>query len=157
MKVDGQLPLFGGTLELVVLAGQQRVVKKLRRTNSIQTALKYDAPYNVGINNSAASNIMNLKGIDYSSSSGVNNWETGSTVPTQSDGGTYAQTYVEHTNSYTAGGAGFTVKRMRMRRMTQDASHNDIAATLMLSLVTGLSVSLSSGWKILTTWRIGVQ
>lgn len=153
MEITDRIPLFVGTLKLVLRNGQREVVQTWLRRNTLLSGALCGVPYNMGINNSAGQT-LSLRAIDYSMSS-VNVWETG-TVPTMSEGGTYVATKVSHTNSYTAPSTK-TIKRLRMRRKGVAFSANDLPNNQgALSEIGGLNITLQTNWTLQTTWTLSV-
>lgn len=141
-----------GNLRVVVRNGERRIVEETIYENTIQTGLYRRIPFILGIAQSGNAPQIACYAIDYSMTSGAGQWETG-TYPTKSAGGTFNETYVTHTNSYTAASTK-TVRRLRMRRYPNAFSANDVDADVMLSLITGLTIALQTGWSIETSWTL---
>lgn len=146
------LPMLLGTLILTVFDGKRRVMHRMERRNTIQSGVLTGAPYALKIGNSAAAQFACI-GIDYAMSS-VAQWETGS-VPTASAGGDRNETYVTHTNSYTAA-TSKTIRRLRMRRKGINYDAADIVQTGVLSEIGSLAITLQTNWQLETTWTLAV-
>lgn len=151
MELCDRMPLILGTIKFVVQDKKGRIRSECVIENAITEGLFAGIPGLINIDNVADAGKITAKGIDfYTSESGA--WRTGSGIA-NSNGGSYAETYVAHIATFTADDNVETVKRLRLRRTNFNVTDWTTNAW-MLAHVTNLTVAMSSGWTLKADWLI---